>query len=282
MISTFICLLSTFFNIPSATRSLTITSQRNYRIVKNKGIHVRKSENFLTTVYSKRNEIDIDVLKDINIDDVLLEAEKALDVAQTSLGDDGGIDEQGGENRQDTIQANKLPSNTVQKTSIEAIEIISSTIGGIILGSLLGTVATFTVDFSPEASQYLIPNIAGATILGGTLGFAGSLQDNTGGVIVRNILGAPAKTFASAIVNNIKEAAREQVEKTTNGIKSIPSNVANSAKQTVAQKASEAKVLVIPMLKQMVLVSAILLVAVALWVQIINGQFVAEMPTQQY
>jgi len=250
--------------------------------VKNKGIHVRKSENFLTTVYSKRNEIDIDVLKDINIDDVLLEAEKALDVAQTSLGDDDGIDEQGGENRQDTIQANKLPSNTVQKTSIEAIEIISSTIGGIILGSLLGTVATFTVDFSPEASQYLIPNIAGATILGGTLGFAGSLQDNTGGVIVRNILGAPAKTFASAIVNNIKEAAREQVEKTTNGIKSIPSNVANSAKQTVAQKASEAKVLVIPMLKQMVLVSAILLVAVALWVQIINGQFVAEMPTQQY
>merc|ERR1712194_782016 len=64
------------------------------------------------------------------------------------------------------------------------------------------------------------------------------------GMVVRNVLGVPTRALASAIVSNIQEAARRQMENTTKKIKSIPSNVANSAKQKAAKKAKEAKLAV--------------------------------------
>lgn len=244
-------------------------------------------------------EVDLKAeFKDINIDDVLLEAENALSLAQTSLGDDDVVvvvdsatktkDDDAG-TLKDKLRASVLSDDADGKASVEVTEILSSTLGGILLGSLLGSVAAFQLSdlgllsispesFSADILQFAAPTIAGV-VLGGVTGFAGSLQDNALGVIVRNVLGVPAKALASAIVGSIQEAVRRQVEKTTNEIKSIPSNVANSAKETAVQKAKEAKLSVdvaieslFEKLKQLVLVAVVLSSLVAVGIYATNGE----------
>jgi len=246
---------------------------------------------------AKDTEIKAD-FKDINIDDVLLEAENALSAAQTSLGDDNGATKPNGddlETLKDKLRASVLSGDSEGKASVEVTEILSSTLGGILLGSVLGSVVAFQLSdlgllsigsesFSADILQFAAPTIAGV-VLGGITGFAGSLQDNALGIIVRNVLGVPTKALASAIVGSIQEAVRRQVEKTTNEIKSIPSNVANSAKQTAVQKAKEAKLSVdlaieslLEKLKQLVVVVAVLSSLVAVGFYVTNGEiFPAEL-----
>jgi len=183
------------------------------------------------------------------------------------------------------------------KASITVTEILSSTIGGILLGSLLGSFAAFkhsefgdssfaipnfyAADFPMNALEFSIPIIVGVS-LGGITGFAGSLQDDATGTVVRSVLGGPVKALASAIVNNIQQAARRQVEKTTNNIKAIPSNVANSAKQKATQSAKEAKLVVeialekaiesaLEKVKKLLLVLAVLSSVIVLGVLITNS-----------
>ncbi len=249
---------------------------------------------------AKDTEIKAD-FKEINIDDVLLEAENALSAAQTSLGDDDddatktkGDDL---ETLKDKLRASVLSDDAEGKASVEVTQILSSTLGGILLGSLLGSVAAFQLSdlgllsigsigsesFSADVLRFAAPTIAGV-VLGGITGFAGSLQDNALGIVVRNVLGVPTKALASAIVGSIQEAVRRQVEKTTNEIKSIPSNVANSAKQTAVQKAKEAKLAVdlaieslLEKLKQLLVVVAVLSSLLAVGVFITNGEIPAEL-----
>ena len=247
----------------------------------------------MVDVDENTNEETSTDFKEINIDDVLLEAENALNAAQISLVDETNEKKGGAEfgNLKNTIRDSLLDDDKGGKSSVEVTEILSSTLGGILLGSLLGSYATFSLSdidllspesFSSDILELVIPIIA-CIVLGGITGFAGSMQENSAGIIVRNVLGVPTRALASAIVGSIQDAARRQVEKTANDIKSIPSNVANSAKETAVQKAREAKLSVdsaiesaieslIEKLKQVVLVAAILSSLVVTGVYFTNGQ----------
>eukprot|EP00536_Pseudo-nitzschia_multiseries_P003650 jgi/Psemu1/284557/fgenesh1_pg.57_\ len=282
--------------LPLATHGLMATSPLNNPLsnpkiifVTNSGIghrvgksnrHARKP--LTTIIHSKKNELQTDEFRDINIDDVLLEAENALKAAETSLVDSDEIGTDGDTVLDDFKEAVLLtkeesktkigdevlmnfeeatrdalpPDREKIKNSVTATEIISSAIGGIILGLVLGAFASFELsdlnpsldsildpDFSVNALELAVPIIFGGT-LGGIVGFTGSIQDGLIGLVVRSVLGLPVKALASAIVNSIQDTARRQLEKATDDIKAIPSNVANSAKQKAAQKAMEARLTV--------------------------------------
>eukprot|EP00533_Pseudo-nitzschia_delicatissima_P014642 CAMPEP_0197274962 /NCGR_PEP_ID=MMETSP1432-20130617/13343_1 /TAXON_ID=44447 /ORGANISM="Pseudo-nitzschia delicatissima, Strain UNC1205" /LENGTH=332 /DNA_ID=CAMNT_0042740825 /DNA_START=176 /DNA_END=1174 /DNA_ORIENTATION=+ len=243
------------------------------------------------------NDNDIDAAKEIktdfnniDIDDVLLEAENALNMAGTSLGDNETTSTT---TLKDKLRASLVATEGGGKASVEVTEILSSTLGGILMGLVLGLFVSFQLSgigllgiraefFSEDVLQLAAGSISGG-ILGGTFGFAGSLQDNTVGIIVRNVLGVPAKALSSAIVGSIQDGIRRQVEKTTNGIKSIPGNVAESAKQTAVQKAREAKLSVdlaiealfekiFEKLKRLVVVVAVLSSLVVVGIYATNGE----------
>ena len=243
------------------------------------------------------NDNDIDAAKEIktdfnniNIDDVLLEAENALNMAGTSLGDNETTSTT---TLKDKLRASLVATEGGGKASVEVTEILSSTLGGILMGLVLGLFVSFQLSgigllgiraefFSEDVLQLAAGSISGG-ILGGTFGFAGSLQDNTVGIIVRNVLGVPAKALSSAIVGSIQDGIRRQVEKTTNEIKSIPGNVAESAKQTAVQKAREAKLSVdlaiealfekiFEKLKRLVVVVAVLSSLVVVGIYATNGE----------
>jgi hypothetical protein len=312
-----ICALAAAFIAPSVIHGLTISNHlisHNVQILHNAGAALfqssqRRTRNSLTVTYVKNGGIQSDEFTDINIDDVLLEAENALKLAQTSLVDGetdgkswgsksqiefGDIDvatnnwDDNVGNLKDAIRDSLLSNDAEDKTSkkIDVTEVLSSTLGGILLGSLLGSVAAFKLtevgvlildssDFLTNAIEFAIPIIAGV-ILGGTVGFAGSLQENTTGKVVRNVLGVPARAIALAIVTNVQEAARRQVEKATNDIKAIPSNVAKEVKLVVDVAIESA----IEKLKKMILVLAIVSSVVAVGVLILNAQLVTEIPLQ--
>ncbi|OEU15605.1 hypothetical protein FRACYDRAFT_240298 [Fragilariopsis cylindrus CCMP1102] len=123
--------------------------------------------------------------------------------------------------------------------------ILSSTIGGSLLGLLLGSIAAFEISetdttFASTTLIFAIPILVGISF-GGIIGFTGSMQDGIIGTIIRNVLGFPVSALALAIVGNIQLAVNRQVEKTTDGIKAIPSNIANSAKEKALQAANNAK-----------------------------------------
>ena len=103
--------------------------------------------------------------------------------------------------------------------------------GGVLFGSILGSIATFqfpdlasTLD---NSSIFILP-ILGAISLG-IVGATGGGQSNALGTMTRGIFGAPILQLVSAM----QSAAVQQVEKTTNEIKALPQNIANSAQQRV-------------------------------------------------
>ena len=177
----------------------------------------------------------ISEFKDINIEDVLLEAENALKVAEVSI-----VDKDNNANGKHGAGDKFAPTwDSVSSVDMgEVTDIVSSTLGGILLGSILGSVAAFqlydvgTLDFSARSAELAVP-IAVGVGLGGVAGLTGSSQDNLIGTAVRGVLGAPTKALASAMVNGVREAGRRQVEKATNDIR-----------QSVSQKAEETKLAV--------------------------------------
>lgn len=319
-----ICLLVVALTGPMAIDGLSISShliRPNSLVSKNTDTSVRGFKSSQrdtiaspTATYSKSEEVKIDEFKDINIDDVLLEAENALKFAQTSIADDDGGEKGKTEGLEDALKfaqtslvdsgAKKVETKSVKvKDELdfsEITEILASTLGGLLVGTVLGTVATFQLSdlelmrlgagtFESNAIQLAIPVIVG-TSLGGITGFVGSLQGSGTSAITRNILGVPGKALASAIVNSIQDAATRQVEKTANEIKSIPGNIANYAVQQAAQKADEDKLAVemalkslFEKLKTLVLALAVLSSLVALGVVFINngGLNIAEITPQQ-
>ena len=226
-----------------------------------------------TTLNSKSEVLQDDTFKEINIDDVLLEAENALKAAQNSIVDDDDDDVDGDEKNDKEIPLEslnkKLPleivnnnnENKNNNNNMEAVAnnskveedisvasftaILSSTIGGSLLGLLLGSIAAFEISetdttFASTTLIFAIPILVGISF-GGIIGFTGSMQDGIIGTIIRNVLGFPVSALALAIVGNIQLAVNRQVEKTTDGIKAIPSNIANSAKEKALQAANNAK-----------------------------------------
>jgi len=225
-----------------------------------------------TTLNSKSEVLQDDTFKEINIDDVLLEAENALKAAQNSIvddDDDGDGDEKNDKeipveslnkkspleivnnsnesknsnNNMGAVANNSKVEEDISVASFTAI--LSSTIGGSLLGLLLGSIAAFEISetdttFASTTLIFAIPILVGISF-GGIIGFTGSMQDGIIGTIIRNVLGFPVSALALAIVGNIQLAVNRQVEKTTDGIKAIPSNIANSAKEKALQAANNAK-----------------------------------------
>ena len=225
-----------------------------------------------TTLNSKSEVLQDDTFKEINIDDVLLEAENALKAAQNSIvddDDDGDGDEKNdkeipleslnkklpleivnnnNENKNNNNNMEAVANNSKVEEDISVASftaILSSTIGGSLLGLLLGSIAAFEISetdttFASTTLIFAIPILVGISF-GGIIGFTGSMQDGIIGTIIRNVLGFPVSALALAIVGNIQLAVNRQVEKTTDGIKAIPSNIANSAKEKALQAANNAK-----------------------------------------
>ena len=247
---------------------IQISKKFNYVSQSNKSI-IRLGS---TTLNSKSEVLQDDTFKEINIDDVLLEAENALKAAQNSIVDDDD-DVDGDEKNYKKIPLEslnkKLPleivnnnnenknnnNNMVAVANNSKVEedisvasftaILSSTIGGSLLGLLLGSIAAFEISetdttFASTTLIFAIPILVGISS-GGIIGFTGSMQDGIIGTIIRNVLGFPVSALALAIVGNIQLAVNRQVEKTTDGIKAIPSNIANSAKEKALQAANNAK-----------------------------------------
>ena len=248
---------------------IQISKKFNYVSQSNKSI-IRLGS---TTLNSKSEVLQDDTFKEINIDDVLLEAENALKAAQNSIVDDDDDDVDGDEKNDKEIPLEslnkKLPleivnnenesknsnnnmgavannSKVEEDISVASFTaILSSTIGGSLLGLLLGSIAAFEISetdttFASTTLIFAIPILVGISF-GGIIGFTGSMQDGIIGTIIRNVLGFPVSALALAIVGNIQLAVNRQVEKTTDGIKAIPSNIANSAKEKALQAANNAK-----------------------------------------
>ena len=273
---------------PSVVYSLSSTTLKphtNRRSINtNTQIQISKKFNYVSqssknvirlgssTLNSKSEVLQDDTFKEINIDDVLLEAENALKAAQNSIVDDDD-DVDGDEKNDKEIPLEslnkKLPleivnnnnENKNNNNNMEAVAnnskveedlsvasftaILSSTIGGSLLGLLLGSIAAFEISetdttFASTTLIFAIPILVGISF-GGIIGFTGSMQDGIIGTIIRNVLGFPVSALALAIVGNIQLAVNRQVEKTTDGIKAIPSNIANSAKEKALQAANNAK-----------------------------------------
>jgi hypothetical protein len=220
-----------------------------------------------TPLNSKSKVLQDDTFKEIDIDDVLLEAENALKAAQNSIvdndvNDDVDDDVDGDEKNvkktpleSPNYNNNKNKNNNMETVANDSKEedisvasftaILSSTIGGSLLGSLLGSIAAFEISeldttYATTSLIFAIPILVGISF-GGIIGFTGSMQDGMTGSIIRNVLGFPVSALALAIVGNIQLAVNRQVERTTDGIKSIPSNIANSAKEKALQAANNAK-----------------------------------------
>ena len=247
---------------------IQISKKFNYVSQSNKSI-IRLGS---TTLNSKSEVLQDDTFKEINIDDVLLEAENALKAAQNSIvDDDDDIDGDEKNDKEIPLESlnKKLPleivnnnnenknnnNNMVAVANNSKVEedisvasftaILSSTIGGSLLGLLLGSIAAFEISetdttFASTTLIFAIPILVGISF-GGIIGFTGSMQDGIIGTIIRNVLGFPVSALALAIVGNIQLAVNRQVEKTTDGIKAIPSNIANSAKEKALQAANNAK-----------------------------------------
>jgi len=244
------------------------------------------------------NSIDVavvskgdDIFKEIDMNDVLLEAENALKAAENSINDvavvsNGDDDTYKKSEKVDKKIMKDNPSNnketvTNSKEDITSFtKILASTIGGSLLGSLLGSIAIFemselyTAFTTPLASA--IPILVGIS-LGGIIGFTGSMQDGVIGIIIRNVLGVPVQALALAIVDYIQLAVTRQVEKTTNNIKAIPSNLANSAQEKAVQKANDLKENVIMTVESALeKIKKVLLVVVALTSVFVLGVLILQ------
>lgn len=150
--------------------------------------------------------------KDLNIDDVLLEAEFALQAAETSLSSPPPKDEE---------------SKGLARSSVDAM---AGAIGGTILGGLLGTVVFLQFpDLDLLISPIILPMLFSFIL--GTLGFASGFATTTTAAAIQQVLGSPIK----AILSSLGLLARAQVEKGAEEVKAIPSKMATSVKNSVTQ-----------------------------------------------
>eukprot|EP00980_Cylindrotheca_fusiformis_P015452 scaffold4343_cov144-Cylindrotheca_fusiformis.AAC.30 len=154
---------------------------------------------------------DVDFEKEINIEDVLSEAESALEVAESSLA-----------------------TPTKQESSLSlyqsAVDSIASATGGVLLGSLLGFLLYVSIpDMDMLVSSLLLPIML--AFIFGTVGFASGFSTTNTSSQIRTVLGDPVK----ALLTSLGLIAKRQVEKSANEVKSIPGKVA----KTVTKKAED-------------------------------------------
>ena len=184
---------------------------------------------------------------EIDINAVLLEADNALQAAEESLEENDDNDNYVYTNSNSNNNYKKAATKTV-KGDIESFTIIlSTTIGGSLLGFLSGSIFAFDTKellytAFPTPVVYTLPILFGISI-GGIIGFMGGAQEDNSalGNIIRAVLGRPVQALASAIVDSVQLSISRQVDKTTSNIKAIPSKIAKSAQGKAEQTAKEVK-----------------------------------------
>jgi hypothetical protein len=205
-----------------------------------------------------------DEFNEINIDDVLREAEAALKAAENSLDDGQDKAETAslsssflGSSGVSTNDDDSLTQQQQQQSEKDLTDIIASAMGGILFGLLLGSffsfqpsasIVTSTLEtvFGDDIPRFFVVPILTAIVFG-VAGLIGSLQDNSVGIITRSLFAFPVLTLVSAIlegfesfVESTQQAARQQVENAANDIKALPGKIANSAQQTTKRAVESA------------------------------------------
>jgi hypothetical protein len=157
---------------------------------------------------------DFNSENEINIDDILLEAETALQAAETSLSS--------------PIQQESSP---VYQSAVDAI---ASATGGVLLGGLLGYLLFISIPDLDMLVYSLVPPILLAFIFG-VIGFASGFATTSTGSIIRKVFGDPVKALSSSL----GLIAKRQVEKSANEVKSIPGKLASSVAKKVEDTVDE-------------------------------------------
>lgn len=188
--------------------------------------------------------------KDIDIDDVLLQAEAALEAVQKSIpsptedGPPATASSPPPPIPSPPESARRLGSFDAEK----AVDVLASTMGGVLWGSLLGSILAFQ---RPDLRlDWYTPVLAG--LLLGSVGLAGSLlgEDRVAGGVVRGAFGAPTLALVNAVAGSVlglldsaRQAARRKVESTASDIKAIPGKIAGSAQRRAAETTDEIRAL---------------------------------------
>lgn len=140
--------------------------------------------------------IDLDLDRDIDIDNVLLEAESALLMAEESL--------------------SKPPPQNYRQAVMNAS---ASGIGGASLGIISGYILLYEIpDLDLLVSPQVPPILLG--FIFGSIAFANGLADTR----VGKVIGYPVKAITESVTLSIKR----QIERKVNAIQSIPGKVAIS------------------------------------------------------
>lgn len=204
--------------------------------------------------------------QNINIDDVLLEAEAALQAAQDSLTTDDHL-----EKKTDSVSKLKTdrsavysPSPTTSSAkvdkaipSMESVngqalgEILSCTMGGILLGMFLGSI--ILIEYPDLANVLSLETLALPLIGGALLGVVGlavsalAEASSTPGKAVRTILGKPTVALGETILVGVQFrlralglAAQRKAEETAQNVQSLPGKIADSVKTSVEAAAQNA------------------------------------------
>ena len=241
-------------SIPSFVHGWTIpqvisTTSRS----RSRGAYIKNNNNRIKSIAINSRVQDLQQDDDtftgteIDINAVLLEADNALQAAEESLEENDDNDNYVYTNINSNNNYKKAATKTV-KGDIESFTIIlSTTIGGSLLGFLSGSIFAFDTKellytAFPTPVVYTLPILFGISV-GGIIGFMGGTQEDNSalGNIIRAVLGRPVQALASAIVDSVQLSISRQVDKTTSNIKAIPSKIAKSAQGKAEQTAKEVK-----------------------------------------
>jgi hypothetical protein len=188
--------------------------------------------------------------KDLNISDIMKEAEEALSTAEDVLSKE----------RQDAqkalFEAKSQPKTDLnvkssrQLTPQERTDAALSAFGGALTGSLLAGGALLQSKDLLDIAGPIVPPIVASLSLGAGAYALGSL-DNTAGEITRKLLGGSTRAVGMGIKNAIKnaidgavDAAQVKAEQTKNDIIEFPGKVAEATARKAEETAENIKIAV--------------------------------------
>jgi hypothetical protein len=144
---------------------------------------------------------------DLDISDVLAEAEAALQVAQTAY------------------ETKKVP------TQEEKQEILASGISGIFLGLIIGMAALMQMpDLELAVEPSIVPPLFAAVCSAAAV--SASSSDGLPGKVTRAVLGKTTQNIGNLIKKSVGDAFASMVEKTTDHFKALPSRTAKKLQDT--------------------------------------------------
>jgi hypothetical protein len=185
----------------------------------------------------------------IEIDDVMSEVEMALREADSALSSITTTSPSTNTQTKAVITTTTDPDSTpTNPISLEELQdVISTFIGGIVLGTALGSLANYKIPNIDTLVDPMIPPVLLATIFG-SVGVGAALTDSQEGKFIRFLLGTPTMAVVMALTNLLRSvlealglAAKRKVEETTSEIKALPGKVAKSAKEKAREAADEIK-----------------------------------------